>query len=127
VAAAWAAGIVVVFAAGNGHWGFPGQHPDVISVGGVDIRQDGTLRASDYTSGFDSNVYPGRRVPDLSGLVGMLPGAQLIMLPIPGAARSTRSSRVAPTRTEMRRRATTAGPRSAARRRRRRRSPASAR
>ncbi len=83
VAAAWAAGIVVVFAAGNGHWGFPGQHPDVISVGGVDIGQDGSLRASDYASGFDSNVYPGRRVPDLSGLVGMRPGAQLIMLPVP--------------------------------------------
>jgi subtilisin family serine protease len=83
VAAAWAAGIVVVFAAGNGHWGFPGQHPDVISVGGVDIAQDGALRASDYASGFDSNIYPGRRVPDLSGLVGMRPGAQLIMLPVP--------------------------------------------
>jgi subtilase family serine protease len=83
VAAAWAAGIAVVFAAGNGHWGFPGQHPDVISVGGVDIGQDGSLRASDYTSGFDSNVYPGRRVPDVSGLVGMRPGAQLIMLPVP--------------------------------------------
>jgi subtilisin family serine protease len=83
VAAAWAGGIVVVFAAGNGHWGFPGQHPDVISVGGVSIAQNGALRASDYSSGFDSNVYPGRRVPDLSGLVGMRPGAQLIMLPVP--------------------------------------------
>jgi subtilisin family serine protease len=83
VAAAWAAGIIVVFAAGNGHWGFPGQHPDVISVGGVSIDQAGALRASDYASGFDSNVYPGRRVPDLSGLVGMRPGAQLIMLPVP--------------------------------------------
>ena len=38
-------GIVVVFAAGNGHWGFPGRHPDVISVGGVSIAQDGALRA----------------------------------------------------------------------------------
>lgn len=83
VAAAVAAGIVVVFAAGNGHWGFPGQHPDVISVGGADIQQDGSLRASDYSSGFMSNVYPGRRVPDVSGLVGMRPGAQSIMLPVP--------------------------------------------
>lgn len=82
VAAAWASGIIVVFAAGNGHWGFPGQHPDVISVGGVDIARDGSLRASDYASGFMSNVFPGRRVPDLSGLVGMRPGAQSIMLPI---------------------------------------------
>ena len=83
VAAAWAAGIVVVFAAGNGHWGFPGQHPDVISVGGVAIDQAGALRASDYASGFDSEIYPGRRVPDVSGLVGLLPRAELIMLPIP--------------------------------------------
>jgi Subtilase family len=83
VAAAVGSGIIVVFAAGNGHWGFPGQHPDVISVGGVDIAQNGALRASDYASGFMSNVYPGRRVPDMSGLVGMRPGAQSIMLPVP--------------------------------------------
>jgi hypothetical protein len=83
VAAAWANGVIVVFAAGNGHWGFPGQHPDVISVGGVDIRQDGTLRASDYASGFMSNVYPNRRVPDVSGIVGMRPKAMNIMLPLP--------------------------------------------
>ncbi len=83
IAAAWASGIVVVFAAGNGHWGFPGQHPDVISVGGVDIRQNGTLRASDYASGFMSNIYPNRRVPDLSGIVGMRPKAMNIMLPLP--------------------------------------------
>src|SRR5918999_1250839 len=56
VAAAVASGIVVCFSAGNGGWGFPGQHPDVISVGGVHIRQDRSLRASDYASGFISNV-----------------------------------------------------------------------
>src|SRR5215217_305711 len=83
VAAAWAAGIVVVFAAGNGHWGFPGQHPDVIAVGGVAIDQAGALRASDYASGFHSQIYPRRRVPDVSGLVGLLPKAELIMLPVP--------------------------------------------
>jgi subtilisin family serine protease len=83
VAAAWAGGIIVVFAAGNGHWGFPGQHPDVISVGGVDIRIDGSLRASDYSSGFMSNVYANRRVPDMCGLVGMRPMAMNIMLPLP--------------------------------------------
>jgi hypothetical protein len=82
VAAAWASGIVVVFSAGNGSWGFPGQHPDVISAGGVFMNPDGTMRASDYASGFMSNVYPNRRVPDLSGLVGMLPGAKYIMLPL---------------------------------------------
>jgi subtilisin family serine protease len=81
-AAAVASGIVVVFSAGNGHWGFPGQHPDVISAGGVYMGNDGSMRASDYASGFMSNVYPGRRVPDVSGLVGMRPGAQYIMLPV---------------------------------------------
>ena len=82
IAAAVAAGIVVVFSAGNGHYGFPGQHPDVISAGGTFMRPDGTLRASDYASGFASNIYPGRRVPDLCGLVGMLPKAIYIMLPL---------------------------------------------
>ena len=75
IAAAVASGIVVIFAAGNGHWGFPGQHPDVISAGGVYMEVDGSLQASDYSSGFMSNIYPNRRVPDLSGLVGMLPTA----------------------------------------------------
>jgi subtilisin family serine protease len=83
VAGAVVSGIVVVFSAGNGGWGFPGQHPDVISVGGVHQRPDGTLEASDYTSGFMSNIYSNRRVPDVSGLVGMRPRAMYIMLPIP--------------------------------------------
>ncbi len=82
VAAAVAGGIVVVFSAGNGQWGFPGQHPDVISAGGVYMERDGSLRASDYASGFDSNIFAGRRVPDLSGLVGLQPGAKYIMLPV---------------------------------------------
>jgi hypothetical protein len=82
VAAAWAAGIVVIFSAGNGHWGFPGQHPDVISAGGTFMDQDESLRASDYASGFMSNIYPNRRVPDLCGLVGMRPKAAYIMLPV---------------------------------------------
>jgi subtilisin family serine protease len=82
VAAAVAGGIVVVFSAGNGHWGFPGQHPDVISAGGVFMDRNGAMRASDYSSGFMSNIYANRRVPDLSGLVGMQPRAQYIMLPV---------------------------------------------
>jgi len=82
VAAAVAAGITVVFSAGNGHVGFPGQHPDVISAGGVFMRKNESLRASDYASGFNSVIYANRRVPDLSGLVGMKPGANYIMLPL---------------------------------------------
>lgn len=82
IADAVARGIVVVFSAGNGHWGFPGQHPDVISAGGVFLQPDGTLTASDYASGFVSNIYPNRNAPDLCGLVGMQPRAAYIMLPL---------------------------------------------
>ncbi len=82
IASAVRRGIVVVFSAGNGHWGFPGQHPDVISAGGVFMESDGSMRASDYASGFASRIYRGRNVPDISGLVGMRPRAQSIMLPV---------------------------------------------
>jgi hypothetical protein len=82
IATAVASGITVIFSAGTGHWGFPGQHPDVISAGGVFMRPDETLEASDYASGFMSNIYAGRRVPDLCGLVGMQPKAIYIMLPL---------------------------------------------
>lgn len=82
VAAAVADGSTVVFSAGNGSFGFPGQHPDVISAGGVYMHQDGSLEASDYASGFTSNIYAGRKVPDVSGLVGMRPKAAYIMLPL---------------------------------------------
>ena len=80
-------GIIVIFAAGNGSWGFPAQHPDAIAVGGVYKHLDGSLKgcleASNYASGFISPVYPGRQVPDVCGLVGQLPDAAYIMLPIP--------------------------------------------
>jgi subtilisin family serine protease len=82
VAAAVARGITVIFSAGNGNAGFPGQHPDVISAGGAYIGPDGSLQASDYASGFMSLIYPGRCVPDLCGLVGMRPRAIYIMLPV---------------------------------------------
>jgi hypothetical protein len=82
VAAAAASGITVIFSAGNGHAGFPGQHPDVISAGGTFMRPDGSLEASDYSSGFNSLIFPGRRVPDVCGLVGMRPKAIYIMLPV---------------------------------------------
>ncbi|MEN8143963.1 MAG: S8 family serine peptidase [Gemmatimonadota bacterium] len=82
-------GITVVFSAGNGHFGFPAQHPEVIAAGGVYVEPDGSMRASDYASGFASLIYPGRNVPDVSGLVGMRspdqpvsPGAMYIMLPV---------------------------------------------
>jgi len=87
IASAVRRGIIVVFSAGNGHIGFPGQHPDVISAGGTFMRQDGSLEASDYSSGFESLIYSGRKCPDVCGLVGMKPGASYIMLPLePGDA-----------------------------------------
>ncbi len=82
IAAAVAAGITVIFSAGNGHVGFPGQHPDVISAGGVYMDKDESLRASNYASGFMSVIFPNRRVPDVSGLVGLKPRAMSIMLPL---------------------------------------------
>lgn len=82
IAAAVASGITVIFSAGNGHAGFPGQHPDVISAGGVFLRPDGSLEASNYSSGFSSLIFPNRRVPDVCGLVGMRPRAIYIMLPV---------------------------------------------
>lgn len=82
VASAVARGITVIFSAGNGHAGFPGQHPDVISAGGVFVDEAGGTQASNYSSAFSSQIYQGRHVPDLSGLVGMRPKAAYIMLPI---------------------------------------------
>ncbi len=82
IAVAVARGIIVVFSAGNGHLGFPAQHPDVIAAGGAYLKEDGSLEASDYASGFSSGVYPGRTVPDVCGLVGMRPGASYVMLPV---------------------------------------------
>lgn len=83
VAHAIATGTIVVFSAGNGQFGFPGQHPDVLSVGGVFIDHDGTMKAADYASGFSSNIYTDRGIPDVSGLCGMRPGAMYLMLPVP--------------------------------------------
>ena len=83
IEAAVAAGIVVVFSSGNGHYSFPGQMKEVISAGGVFVDAAGKLSASDYASAFKSKIYSGRSVPDFCGLVGMLPHADYIALPVP--------------------------------------------
>jgi subtilisin family serine protease len=83
IQAAVAKGIIVVFSAGNGHFSFPGMMPNVISAGGVFVDQNGNMQASDYASAFQSKIYPGRSVPDFCGLVGMLPHASYIELPVP--------------------------------------------
>ena len=80
------AGIIVVFAAGNGQLAFPGCMPQVISAGGVTVVDDGSLQASSYASSFRSQIYPGRNVPDLCGIVGSsgaTPQHHHIMLPVP--------------------------------------------
>ncbi len=83
IEAAIAAGIVVVFSAGNGHVAFPGMMPDVVSAGGVFVDEDGSMNASNYASAFDSKIYLGRHVPDFCGLVGEAAnGASYIMLPV---------------------------------------------
>ncbi len=80
-------GIVVCFSAGNGHFGFPAQMPEVIAVGGVYAKaalvgDDFAMDASNYASSFASPIYPGRHVPDVCGLVGMQPRGIYIMLPV---------------------------------------------
>lgn len=80
-------GITVVFSAGNGHYGFPAQMPEVIAAGGVYAHRtfavdDFDLEASDYASSFTSKIYPGRTVPDVCGLVGMKPAGIYIALPL---------------------------------------------
>jgi hypothetical protein len=83
IQAAVAAGVVVVFSAGNGHVAFPGMMPEVISAGGVYVDENGGTFASDYASAFASKIYAGRNVPDCCGLVGLAAShADYIMLPI---------------------------------------------
>ena len=80
-------GIIVVFAAGNGQYGFPAQHPEVIAAGGayqhLHESLHGKIEASNYASSFVSPIYPNRQVPDVCGLVGNLPYGSYIMLPVP--------------------------------------------
>lgn len=96
VASAVASGIVVCVSCGNGtKRGFPGSHPQVISVGGVHVNLPdlNALEASSYASSFPSSLYPGRHCPDLCGLTGNKANingatrAPSIMLPVqPGAS-----------------------------------------
>ena len=61
-----------------------------------------SLTASDYASGFISNIYPNRRVPDLCGLVGLQPKAIYIMFPLEPGDRSTSAMPGGPIRTATR-------------------------
>jgi subtilisin family serine protease len=76
-------GIVVVFSAGNGHFSVEPQVPGVVSAGGVYASPGLDLRASDYASGYESPWFGGVTVPIVCGLVGLVPRASYIELPIP--------------------------------------------
>jgi subtilisin family serine protease len=75
--------IVVVFSAGNGHFSVEPQVPGVIAAGGVFSPAGLGLTASNYASGYASPWFAGTTVPTVCGLVGLLPRAQYLMLPVP--------------------------------------------
>ena len=80
-------GATVLCAAGNGERYWPASHPKVVAVGGVHANPtDGTLEASDYASGFRSDLYASRDVPDVSGLCGTAPRGIYLPLPVPAAS-----------------------------------------
>lgn len=81
-----AEGKIVLFASGNGQHAWPGSMPEVISIGGVFADPAHVLEASNYASGFTSDLYPDRKVPDVCGLVGQKPRAIYIMMPCPPGA-----------------------------------------
>jgi subtilisin family serine protease len=74
-------GKIVLFSAGNGQQAWPGSMPEVLSIGGVYADRQGQLEASNFASGFNSNLYQGRRVPDVSGLCGQRPKGIYILMP----------------------------------------------
>jgi subtilisin family serine protease len=76
-------GILVIFSAGNGQFSVEPQVPGVLAAGGVFADQSGSLRASDYASGYRSPWFNHSVVPTVCGLVGMQPRAQYLMLPVP--------------------------------------------
>lgn len=80
-------GKVLLFAAGNGTEAWPGDLPEVISVGGVYSDDKGTLRPSSLTSWYTSTRYAGRLVPDVCGVSGDLPNGVYLPLPCPAGSK----------------------------------------
>ena len=76
-------GILVVFSGGNGQFSVEPQVPGVLAAGGVYMSATLGLRASNYASGYQSPWFGGVTEPSVCGLVGLLPRAQYLMLPIP--------------------------------------------
>jgi subtilisin family serine protease len=75
-------GIFVVFSAGNGQFSIEPQVPGVLAAGGAHVDNALDVKASNYASGYASPWF-NLTVPDVCGLVGELPRAQYLMLPIP--------------------------------------------
>lgn len=80
-------GSIMVFSSGNGSSDRRASlfqticYPDVISVGGCFPNEDGTLEAADIASSYSSDIFPLRFAPDVCGICGKLPKAQLILFP----------------------------------------------
>lgn len=85
-------GTIVVFSCGNGATDRKKSflqtiaYPDVISVGGCMVHMDGTIEVSDISSSYDSDLFENRHAPDLCGICGKMPYAQIILMPIQPAA-----------------------------------------
>jgi hypothetical protein len=87
-------GIFVVFSGGNGQFSIEPQVPEVFAAGGVYMNSNMALQASNYASGYKSPFFKDRIVPDACGLVGLLPRAAYIMLPVqPGCELDVEESR----------------------------------
>jgi len=87
-------GIVVIFSAGNSQFSVEPQVPGVVAAGGAHLDQHSNLTASDYCSAYRSPWFAGRSVPTVCGVVGLLPRAQTLMLPVsPGSDRDVGESR----------------------------------
>ena len=75
-------GIVVVFSAGNGSFTVEPQVPGVLAAGGAYVDPQLEIYASNYASGYLGPWF-NRTVPTVCGLVGLLPRAQYLLLPVP--------------------------------------------
>jgi len=76
------AGILVIFAAGNGTFALEPQVPGVLAAGGVFMDEEGALSTSNLASAYESPWFPGHSVPTICGLAGMDPD-DYIMMPVP--------------------------------------------
>ena len=76
-------GVLILFAAGNGERMWPASSPAVLAVGGVYADPHDQLEASNFASGFASQRYQGRLVPDVCGLCGQRPRSIYLPMPCP--------------------------------------------